>query len=270
MDGFEPQAPLAPQPKTLSRMWLVGGAVGILVIVVVVVAFVVRGRSGGSDPMVNILKQTEATCAESLNPEACKAEMLGDLAGTSGSVELCEALEGNDYDPCVVGAAREQGKPEWCDTLKNRDRIPSCKDGVYLALARANLDRFSCEKISSEDMKTGCLYVVLGPVTSVNCLERGLPEELCRAYPVIETAVASHDPAKCASLTDETARFTCLDLVGPTGEAGESLDSDGDGLSDADEARYGTDPDNPDTDGDGFNDGDEVRNGYNPNGPGKL
>ncbi len=38
-------------------------------------------------------------------------------------------------------------------------------------------------------------------------------------------------------------------------------DSDGDGISDADEARYGTDPDNPDTDGDGVIDGDEPTPG---------
>jgi hypothetical protein len=36
-------------------------------------------------------------------------------------------------------------------------------------------------------------------------------------------------------------------------------DSDGDGLSDDDEALWGTDPVNPDTDGDGFRDGVEVR-----------
>jgi hypothetical protein len=35
-------------------------------------------------------------------------------------------------------------------------------------------------------------------------------------------------------------------------------DRDGDGLSNEDESRYGTDPDNPDTDGDGISDGDEV------------
>lgn len=71
------------------------------------------------------------------------------------------------------------------------------------------------------------------------------------------------------------------------------LDSDGDGLSDAEEATLGTDPAmsdtdsdgltdreevqiyqtnplNPDTDGDSYLDGNEVRDGYNPNGPGKL
>ena len=37
-----------------------------------------------------------------------------------------------------------------------------------------------------------------------------------------------------------------------------SKDSDGDGLSDADEDYYGTDPDDPDTDGDGLTDGEEL------------
>jgi len=42
------------------------------------------------------------------------------------------------------------------------------------------------------------------------------------------------------------------------------LDSDGDGLSDAEEERLGTDPEVADSDGDGFSDGDEVAGGFNP------
>lgn len=41
-------------------------------------------------------------------------------------------------------------------------------------------------------------------------------------------------------------------------------DSDGDGLSDVDEKKFGTDPKNPDTDGDGLMDGVEVRMGLDP------
>ena len=42
------------------------------------------------------------------------------------------------------------------------------------------------------------------------------------------------------------------------------LDSDGDGLSDEEELRVGSDPFAADTDGDGITDGDEVRRGMNP------
>ncbi len=49
------------------------------------------------------------------------------------------------------------------------------------------------------------------------------------------------------------------------------VDTDGDGLTDWEEvAVFGTDPLNPDTDGDTYLDGEEVQNGYNPAGAGKL
>ncbi len=44
-------------------------------------------------------------------------------------------------------------------------------------------------------------------------------------------------------------------------------DSDGDGLTDSEEAALGTDPNNPDSDGDGATDGEEVTAGTNPNDP---
>lgn len=49
-----------------------------------------------------------------------------------------------------------------------------------------------------------------------------------------------------------------------TALAGGTADSDGDGLSNADELQRGTNPLNPDTDGDGFSDGEEVEFGSNP------
>ena len=51
----------------------------------------------------------------------------------------------------------------------------------------------------------------------------------------------------------------------------EVADTDGDGLSDYEEVKiYKIDPLKADTDGDGYKDGDEVKNGYNPLGAGKL
>ncbi|QQS60950.1 MAG: hypothetical protein IPN70_03610 [Candidatus Moraniibacteriota bacterium] len=43
-----------------------------------------------------------------------------------------------------------------------------------------------------------------------------------------------------------------------------NADPDKDSLKNAEEFRYGTDPNNPDTDKDSFLDGDEIRNGFNP------
>ena len=48
------------------------------------------------------------------------------------------------------------------------------------------------------------------------------------------------------------------DTAKVTIEVAPDVDSDNDGLTDAEEAALGTDPDNPDSDGDGINDGDEV------------
>ncbi len=53
-------------------------------------------------------------------------------------------------------------------------------------------------------------------------------------------------------------------------KAAATQDADTDGLTDADEKKYGSDPKKADTDGDGFSDSAEVKNGYNPAGPGKL
>lgn len=55
------------------------------------------------------------------------------------------------------------------------------------------------------------------------------------------------------------------------GTTASSPDTDADGLSDFDEVRiYRSDPKNADTDGDGYKDGEEVKNGYSPTGPGRL
>ncbi len=43
-----------------------------------------------------------------------------------------------------------------------------------------------------------------------------------------------------------------------------SSDQDADGLTDMEEAIFGTDPSKPDSDGDGYSDGQEVNQGYNP------
>ncbi|MCB9687632.1 MAG: TlpA family protein disulfide reductase [Alphaproteobacteria bacterium] len=70
------------------------------------------------------------------------------------------------------------------------------------------------------------------------------------------------DPSYDPRTTDATSASTA-DTTPTTSSTGD-VDSDGDGLTDAQEAQVGTDPLDPDTDDDGFGDRDELEQHTNP------
>jgi YD repeat-containing protein len=106
------------------------------------------------------------------------------------------------------------------------------------------------------------------------------------APPAVVAAITTIDPSGTTatlSLTTSTSAFGNFVVVATTAmgsssvfptaanrfsvvnsSRASSMDSDGDGLSDAQEILIGTDPFNPDTDGDGFSDGVEVASGSDP------
>ncbi len=87
---------------------------------------------------------------------------------------------------------------------------------------------------------------------------------------LIESKKEIAKPEESKSAVDILNLFAVDDGTTVSTTTPAAIDSDGDGLSDADEAKYHTDPLVTDTDKDGFTDGDEVRRGFNPLGPGKL
>lgn len=91
------------------------------------------------------------------------------------------------------------------------------------------------------------------------------------AAEVNETAAPTiQEPATAAALDSDLDGLTDAEEA-TFGTDSNNSDTDQDGLTDREEAKvYKTDPLNPDTDGDGFKDGDEINNGYNPKGAGKL
>lgn len=88
------------------------------------------------------------------------------------------------------------------------------------------------------------------------------PQPAPEPEPVTEPEPAAAD-TDGDGLTDAQEAILGTDLT--------KVDTDGDGLSDREEVQtYKSDPLDADSDNDGFNDGDEVKNRYNPNGPGRL
>jgi hypothetical protein len=76
--------------------------------------------------------------------------------------------------------------------------------------------------------------------------------------PVTPTAPVATEPTPENQNTNISTEFV------PPAKLPSALDSDNDGLTDEEEALYGTDPQKPDTDSDGYSDGTEVVNLYNP------
>ncbi len=86
-------------------------------------------------------------------------------------------------------------------------------------------------------------------------------------------AIPTLQPSPMISIPVATALPTALVTTPPVSQAvgvSDIDDSDQDGLTNAEERFYGTDPNRADSDGDGYLDSEEVRNGYNPLGEGKL
>jgi Tol biopolymer transport system component len=89
-------------------------------------------------------------------------------------------------------------------------------------------------------------------------LRDGGDSDISRATQTAEamlTAVANETIAVQVTLAFEQTAIANMTQAAAQGQQ----DSDGDGLTNNEEAQLGTDPNNPDTDGDGLNDGDEVR-----------
>jgi hypothetical protein len=87
------------------------------------------------------------------------------------------------------------------------------------------------------------------------------------AEPVVETPPALPEPDVVPNLPPPTSVGTTTEptpLAPTTPPPSEAPDSDGDGLSDPEEAAIGTEHTMSDTDGDGFTDGAEMQNGYDP------
>lgn len=249
---------------------IAGGVILVIVVVFVVVRLIQNTRqeevliqNGGTDEL--------AACEIAADPDGCRAGLVEDLAVSEGSEEMCELLDAQeDQDNCYWAVARTTQDVKPCSSISVPENAGRCADGVMEAQALEVGDPALCAQIGDVARALRCEASIAGPLTSENCADRR--PDVCADIALFEEARNSLEAGVCEGIVDESIRLSCYDAVEDTlaREPDQDVDTDQDGLTDSEEAVYGTDPENPDTDGDSYLDGDEVAAGYDPNGPGVL
>jgi Tol biopolymer transport system component len=146
-------------------------------------------------------------------------------------------------DEKIQVASGEQGKYAFRSRLKSRPLIGDEK--TYPFTARVLSAENMLLELQGDTSENGLIHPWLATSLAIGFLV------LCLFF-----FLAPFDSMQAAANATQTASFqqTQVALATLSGQQ----DSDGDGLTNAEEAKIGTDPFNPDTDGDGLSDGDEV------------
>jgi hypothetical protein len=113
-----------------------------------------------------------------------------------------------------------------------------------------------------ERRENGATFLPLTPLSPNSLTFLDVTVQSGRTYDYRVIAIGpggESSPSNIASAQPVSETGTVTPSLPPGG-----LDSDSDGLTDVEEAVYGTDPHNPDSDNDGFLDGNEVFHLYNP------
>jgi hypothetical protein len=178
------------------------------------------------------------------------------------NIPKCSALSNaSSSDNCYlafISSWLTSKSPEKCDlpSLPTEYRTV-CRDRFALASAITNSQEPDCERISDQNLKSGCKAAIKKQPSDKD--NDGLSDREEKSY---STDFNAPD-------TDSDGLDDGLE-VNSYHTNPRAKDTDADGLSDKNEIAMGTNPANVDTDGDGFTDSSEIAKGFNPCGDGSL
>lgn len=158
----------------------------------------------------------------------------------------------------AMGAACQKDTPP---TSVNETDVPSASDVSVETCQGTPAECFAeCGKMSDALQKETCYVNILNEQTREFC---GQVENtvLCNEFFVWQSSANAND---CAQISLDLWKTRCLEAFGDTQTFFNKADFDGDGLTNEEEMRLGTDFRKADTDGDGYSDYDEVQAGYDP------
>ncbi len=174
--------------------------------------------------------------------------------------EILVPCEGrNDENDCVAAAAFLKNRIDICDHIEKEEIKIECANAILQKGGAKKIDE--CWLLGGDDFIKCSRDIFLIYDRLENCLNiiSGEMRQMCESVFYYETAFLRQNGELCEKIADEKLNQYCFKNV-----IDKFSDSDNDGLTDINEAKFGADPNNPDTDGDGYSDGEEMRKGYNP------
>ncbi len=261
---FTPGLPPEPPKKWFqvrrNQLFLGGGIVVGGAVVALIVIFILNSLNSAVPSSVVSVKdridQAVADCSQEKDPAACAERTQSNLARQAAAPTACEGLADAAYNNCVNLIARDTKEIKTCDALPG-DVKGNCQDMVTFLLAVDAQDYKLCDLIKEARRQASCQAQMLPAILAAGtCSTYGIAEDQCDQQAALEAAIAAGNPAGCDTLSADFAA-SCHDVF-------TSIDADHDGLSLAEEFKYGTSDQKADTDGDGYDDSVEIANGHDP------
>ncbi len=269
MNALEPQYFTPGLPPEPPKKWLqvrrnqlllggglvVGGAVFALIVIFIINSI----HSAGPNSVANVqdrINQAVADCSKEQDPIACAARTQSTLARQAAAPGACTGLADAAYNNCVNLIARDTKDIKTCDSLSG-DAKSGCQDMVTFLLAVAAKDYNLCAGIHEAVRHDSCQAQILPSILQAGtCSTYGIAQDQCDQQAAMDAAINVGNPTGCDTLNTDFAT-QCHDIF-------DSIDADHDGLTLAEEFKYGTSDQKADTDGDGYDDGVEIANGHDP------
>ncbi len=222
-------------------------------------------KVGEADVIAAHIEAEKKKCETARNKEECIDNVYVTEALNGLNTDFCwQAKDERTQQNCITEIAVRKNDEKVCEAHTDAAAKDFCSSLILSGKARESDDMDLCLKVPLESYRDSCFHAIVNKKASREyCNGLGDLKNKCLDIVISGEAFVKADLSLCEQIFDEVSRESCLAELG-------GVDNDNDGLTNAEEKQYGTDPLNPDTDGDGYKDGEEVRHGYNPMGSGKL
>ena len=212
----------APRPTPwFQKRQLVALAISVLILMAITAGVIVFAMNAAHSraSLKKVTEQKTAQVAQMVENGSSQTAAARQAAFVDG----CKGLSDAAYVNCVSLVAIDNADPTVCSNLTDPDK-QTCSDAATLEKAKTGKDYKACDAITDDLLKSSCQASIRTTAASAgDCAGYGVPVEYCDAQQALDAAIATGDPASCATLPLDT-QGACEDIF-------TSRDADKDGMT---------------------------------------